>query len=279
MEQALKAQLDAAKGAIAEALENKYEVRLAHYGAIDRKGTVIQGGNSACHASLPMINPVLWSVNARGHGELTTKNVGGIKNPNYREHGIRFVSWLISEDSPWHLAARHLMIADPEWIWDNGYIMGPGHLKEPGNIVYGFFIATRIATEHAHRLPIWIEMVDKGINPALATFGISVSTVDERLVRPMGHFPMNTYYSGEEYYVNLARAAIIYKAGPGYKGGVDATWGDQQDPHNTWWTRWTERYPELMGKMGSGYYTLYGPKTVEALIEILLKEQERLEIK
>lgn len=270
------------KEGMALRIKETQDAALADYGIVVDTGSELvlkPNGNQACHAGIDLTWGHIWSLNAKRHG----KSRFG-PGEDYRDFGIRFITWLIGETSPWFEVANHLEVKDPEWIWDNGYILNPGHKNLPGNLVYGFFIATRVPTEHANRLRSWINMTDAGISPALALFGISIGTLDRGFSGwLMGHYPLTPHNRQVSYYKNLVLGNRVNPSPQGQRTSVDNLWGDScgesyydYNPESSFQSEWMKLYPDLMGI--DRISRKYSPKSVPDLIQILQKEQERLEI-
>lgn len=266
---------------------------LADYGAINVELKALYTPRySACHAGFALDWEYKWSATCHKYlSERVRKAVPG----NYRSLGIDWMTWFIGPTSPWRDVAERLIIRDPEWCWDYGLVLGPTD-DLPGNLVYGFMIASRFLTEKPEYVENWAALRAEGVHPALAYWLSHVAHAKQHV--RMGHRAVHVGSINETYVTNLISGVQVSPSDPYCRNGVDNLWGDSIAELSTIYSVYAhgnypgtyirqlaEQYPEHFTDINTTN-TFYNyapngekgrfPKTLEDLAAVGLKEQERL---
>jgi hypothetical protein len=242
--------------------ENRLRESIASWRIFNASG-VQTGGHDyqACHSLL------LQGVAANFDGVIATLTCHGRSNFN-REAALAFYKWAYGPDGPYRLIFIDDEF-DAEFAVDYGLLF-KNIRTHPENFIYNAVIASRFPTEHRAHCADWYERVTKhGIHPGLAWW---VSY----MVRPNpnpNHQAFDWSRVSERYVLNICNGI---PANPGPRRPCNVVWGDvdtggmsgnsvsSPDPLIK---KWPKLYPGL------------NRSKPDDLVQILLKEQERLELR
>lgn len=284
-----------------EHLEQQFRTKaeqtaLADYGDIYANGEFNPLRYSACHAGWVLSWDYKWSAICHSYIK-KTRQLSATLEPVYRDLGIDWMTWFIGPESPWRDVAERLVIKDPEWCWDYGLVLGPTK-GLPGNLVYGFVIASRFMTEKRKYVENWKALREAGVHPSLAYWMSHVSCIGQIFCG--GHKAVSVGNIDEEYVSNFIQGIRVNPSSPKSRLDVDDLWGkpcsdDRRLPRfmlanahgnlpGTYVRKLSEIYPDRFthNDTNPGYYTYTPgtlgrfPKTPEDLAKIGLMEQVRL---
>ena len=265
---------------------------LADYGNICDNGDFYTPRFDACHAGFALDWKYKWSATCR---EYISKRLRKATQGNYRDLGIDWMTWFIGPTSPWRDVAERMVVRDPEWCWDYGLVLGPTD-DLPGNLVYGFMIASRFLTEKPDYVMNWAALRAEGVHPTLAYWLSHVACADQRL--QSGHRAVHVGGVGETYVTNLISGVQVSPSDPSNRRGVDDLWGGpiaeltsvfsafaHGNYQGTYIRQLADLYPEHFtdANTTTTFYSYTSnqekgrfPKTPKDLAAVGLKEQERL---
>jgi len=256
------------------------------------------GGYGVCHSQL--------AANTKHRAAIyipTMRNRLGVD----KEAAIRFYAWLFGPASPYRTIMPPL---DPEEVFEHGFVVGDLD-KHPANLVYNMVIASRFAYEFQGQVSEWKRRVDLGVHPGLAYWSMFIPP---SVNNPnCNHQAFDWRRVSEDYVKNLCNGTPANPSGPYNTHSVfpcNVVWGDKSaggntgnmcagdvqlldtwrdlypefhteinqrvgDAHPSAWGRWDAK-PEV-AEAEPKYELVPGPiKSMDALMSILLKEQQRL---
>lgn len=274
-----------------EHLEQQFKTRarpraLADYGSIQDNGVFHTPRYDACHAGFSLEWKYKWSATCHKYLERAALE-------NHRDLGIDWMTWFVGPTSPWRDVADRLAIRDPVWCWDYGLVLGPTD-DLPGNLVYGFMIASRFLTEKPEYVENWTALRAEGVHPTLA-YWLSHVACEKQTVHK-GHKAVHVGGVDERYVMNLISGSQIVPTASSARSGVDDLWGAStlQGAYSiyahgnypgTYIRQLADQYPEHFIDNNTTH-TFYNysptgekgrfPKSPKDLAAVGLKEQERL---
>jgi len=165
-----------------------------------------------------------------------------LRKDDRRDAEIAFLSWMLDPSaSPWRqlLPFADNRMNDPEWVWNNGFLIHGPDLDHYTMLLQSFLQAGRFTHEMPGSLLIWKELVDKGVPKALAFVAcVFLDRTEEGLERSfdnnLNHFPIAP--TTLEELVNFSNGVFTHRTDKTFAtntcrdGGLDTMWrvGDRR---------------------------------------------------
>jgi hypothetical protein len=231
-------------------------------------GQVYRGGKvvvttfyRACHYFLIYylgkgFNPTVASLTCNGRDNFD------------REVAVAFYAWAFGASGPY--AAMFPGGFDAEFAADYGFLFVDCD-RLPPNFVYNAAIASRFPTEHPHHAADWSARVKLGVHPGLAWWSVYMTRPNSN----PNHQAFDWRRVSETYVKNLC-AGTIANPTTGNVFPCNVVWGDANTGGSSGDS--VSSLDPLIQKWPKLYPGLYRSKP-DDLVQILLKEQERLELR
>lgn len=171
------------------ALQSRHDdltTNVQRWGGITKEGGIVPhsyGCYAGMQASAYQDNAYMYLVFHGDGPEFTLEELADFEKQNEKvaattrghnqfegtPRSLKWVQFLLSDQSPWRHLHQFLAVTDAETINKSGWLF-KDMKKIPNKLLYNFAMAQRMLWENAPCAGMWYHLVDKGLHPAVALF-------------------------------------------------------------------------------------------------------------